>query len=584
MLEDIYILGKEYSKLTGDFPDFIQNPRVDEVLCISFTKKNGELKYDGITFEEFREDEYKKYCYRRLTSRSEDFTPSSKLNKGDKIKTLERFKRWFQNNPNIINIDEDQFSTKGKIGEDLRDIEIDKKKKYLLTLKIGNKYIGEIIPKEWFINKIRERFFEGGGSSICQLCNQRKEVGGKFSLSMLGLEFCNFDKKGFAPSFSQRDSWKEIPICFDCMKFIEYGKSFLDEFLRIETPIGKLSYYIIPSFIFKKSEAIQKFLEKVRLSSYQIENEITKGLIMKEDRLYDLVKEIGDWIRFNFLFFTKEQSRFLIHSYVNDVKPSWINRIFDIEEKCRKEWIFQEAQMKKIFGKKYKNSFLKKHINLRNKKIVWWVQFLHFIYSTKKEYVNTLSNILSNKKISFDLFIHNSIIYLQNTFKNDIKNLNRNVLQTLAIFLFLKRLNLFRMDKNIKNIFSKESNEFFDKYKELFSNNEQKIAFLLGVLGNYVLYVQYLKGGYKFGEEPFRKEFNNLLINKKRLKKILVKCVEKLAQYKKGIPTWFSENLINYLNTKDLNLSTDEISYFFTLGLVCGNLLFKKNEKGGENE
>lgn len=582
MIEDIYTIGKEYAKLENITLDFIQNPKADKIIVIEFDEKDGKLKYQDIRTEDFKKDEWEKYLYRRKSSQGANFTPCAFVTQNKNTKKIDpckTFKKkilsWFNDIPEELEDLKEVIENKRyEIMKNLKTLELENKV-YLLTIKINDRYLKDIVPYGWFLQKIKERFFEDGGRGRCMICNEEKEVGGKFSLSMFGLEFCTFDKQGFAPLFIQKDGWKEISICFDCARYIESGKFFMDNFLN-KRGFG-FNYYIIPSFLFREKKAIKKFIKKIKLTSYHQDMGIYKGIITKEDRLYNIIEDIDDWLSLNFLIYNRPTSqKFVILNYINDVRPSWLYKILKADDLCRSEWIFQEDQMKFVFGKKQKGGFFK----TKNEKISWWVLWLRDIFSSRKEYLNVLSNILSHREITFNILINHFNKFLQKTFKNKNKNLSTSTLHTLAIYLFLRKLRLLRGDKMPEENLS-NSEEIFEKYKSVFANKERKTSFLIGTLANYVLYAQRSEGrGYEYGKEPFRKEFNNLLIDQKRLQKIFRKCVEKLNQYRKGVPKWLSENLRNCLDTKEKwKSSIDEISYFFTLGLVLGNLISNKDKE-----
>ena len=89
MIEDIHALGKYYAELKNVSPDFIQNPNADKVICIEFEHKDKKLAYKGVgPPEDFKEDEWKKYMYRRKSSQGANFTPCA-LIAGDIRKTFE---------------------------------------------------------------------------------------------------------------------------------------------------------------------------------------------------------------------------------------------------------------------------------------------------------------------------------------------------------------------------------------------------------------------------------------------------------------------------------------------------------------
>lgn len=137
-------------------------------------------------------------------------------------------------------------------------------------------------------------------------------------------------------------------------------------------------------------------------------------------------------------------------------------------------------------------------------------------------------------------------------------------------------------EENIEDRIAK----FFEEYKDTFTQPPEKAIFLVGVLVNYLLYVQRDVRGLKWGEEPFRSKLHGLFLDENKIKKLFEKAVGKLGEYKMSYPTL--EKIVGkYLSEagKDWKMSKDEISYYFTLGLTLGSIFTVKkgdNEKGGD--
>jgi len=128
--------------------------------------------------------------------------------------------------------------------------------------------------------------------------------------------------------------------------------------------------------------------------------------------------------------------------------------------------------------------------------------------------------------------------------------------------------------------------KFFDEHSNTFTSAGEKAAFMVGVLVNYLLYVQRDERDVGWGEEPFRSRLYGLMLDETKVKKIFDKAVGKLTEYKRSYPT-LEKITGKYLSEsgKEWKLSKDEISYYFTLGLTLGSIFTFKakedNEKGG---
>lgn len=128
------------------------------------------------------------------------------------------------------------------------------------------------------------------------------------------------------------------------------------------------------------------------------------------------------------------------------------------------------------------------------------------------------------------------------------------------------------------NIKSKNVEEFLKTYEQAFDTPEKKAAFLEGILAKFLLDVQYAHRK----STPFRAKLCGLKLDEMKIKKLLPEIMEKLREYKAGYP-WLEELVTKYLVEADdngWNLSRDEISYYFTLGLILGGIFkYKEDEK-----
>ncbi|OQX85219.1 MAG: hypothetical protein B6D55_07725 [Candidatus Omnitrophica bacterium 4484_70.2] len=596
MIEDIFVLGKAYCNLKGE-PEFLENPNTNYALIIELERKENKLNFQGVKIEKVKED-WKKYMYRKGPSNQYDFTPSSRLRETDK--TINRIIKWTKDNekiiPNLRNVLE---TSKEIIKKEIdKSVKESRSRSFLITITIDGKYLSEILPREFVKNKVIERFgkyenYSSKGEGKCMLCGYEGKVFG-LTLPEIGFQFYNVDKPGFAPNFRQEWSYRQIPMCENCSIILISGKNFLDKYLKFEKTGAGFSFYIIPSFLFKQQSSVEEFIKKVKIWRESPEKDIgeaVKSIISNEDRLYNIIENESDSLRLNFLFFIEQQKRFLILNYISDVRPSWLKKIYGAQIEILRESIFSEEIIQRIFGSKKKGNFFTRFFKTDNSgyigNISWWIAFLKnlFYFEQKnkkskiipKEYIQIFSSILQQRKINFSYILHKFNLFLRDAFKKK-ENLTRDTLQTFSIYIFLNKLSLLSGEKMENKNNSLKNNNMLDY--SIFSNNERKHAFLVGALANYILFIQRSERG----NEPFRSKLNNLIIDQNRLRNIFVECVEKLNQYGKSIPSWLPKNFDKILSTPEKwNSSTDEISYFFTLGLAFGNLLFKE-KKQNNNE
>jgi len=111
---------------------------------------------------------------------------------------------------------------------------------------------------------------------------------------------------------------------------------------------------------------------------------------------------------------------------------------------------------------------------------------------------------------------------------------------------------------------------FFKEYPKAFNRADKRAAFLVGVLTKFLLDVQFARRG----STPFRSKIYGLKLDEKRLKRIFYEAIEKLAEYNVGYPELQSLISKAFVKAEDegWNLSKDEVSYYFALGLNLGGM------------
>jgi len=122
---------------------------------------------------------------------------------------------------------------------------------------------------------------------------------------------------------------------------------------------------------------------------------------------------------------------------------------------------------------------------------------------------------------------------------------------------------------------------FFNQYGAAFDTPNKRAVFLEGVLVKSLLNIQFANRG----SSPFADKLYGLRLNEKRAKKLYPEIIEKLREYKVTyalLETATSKALLDAENN-GWNLTADEVSYFFTLGLVLAPI-FKEQENKTQQE
>ncbi|MBC7074422.1 TIGR02556 family CRISPR-associated protein, partial [Candidatus Parcubacteria bacterium] len=159
-------------------------------------------------------------------------------------------------------------------------------------------------------------------------------------------------------------------------------------------------------------------------------------------------------------------------------------------------------------------------------------------------------------------------------------------LYSLFLYLFLLELGLVggeKMEEQESEVVKKPKNnikeikKFFEKFNYAFDKPEKKAVFLEGVLTRFLLDWQYATRG----STPFKAKLYSLNLDEQRIKKLLVDLESKLMEYDLQY-SQLKELIAMYLVEagNNWNLSKDEISYYFVLGLSLGRMFKSETIEG----
>jgi len=123
---------------------------------------------------------------------------------------------------------------------------------------------------------------------------------------------------------------------------------------------------------------------------------------------------------------------------------------------------------------------------------------------------------------------------------------------------------------------------FFNKFYDFFNSNAKKAIFLEGVLTQYLLNIQYRERK----AAPFRIKLKGLKLDEKQIRKLLPEIQNKLEEYGKNYYRDL-ESIISYYFVSSgnaWNVTNDEISFYFTLGMNLSDLFKKEKNNGGKED
>ena len=624
MIQAIMKIGKwagERDGTIGSIENFIQNPNekgnIKKVLTIALRKQDDCLTYKDVDIEEFRQKYLVKYLYRRGSPNGADVTPTSKYT-GDIKRTFK--KKIVQSIQDItkegknLGLDSDEqervrmiydalSSNEDSITKRLieRAEEIEKGEGAIITLVFlengGKQYIGDIyLFHKTLSSKAKEKYFKQygkealGNNRMCSVClKERAEVYGFVNT----YNFYTVDKPGFVTGgFKQQDAWKNYPVCFECAGNLELGKKYLNENLRFN--FYGFRYLLIPKFFSDK--LIEKSLDVLEDMSDQRAAEIIQSgfdqtyinrLTNAENEILDLISQEKDYVSFDLLFYREKQSAFNILLHIEDILPSRFRVLFELKARLDAIDIFR----KEISKKDGKRLLVFNFRVLRN--------FFPYVSKTRsydKHFLDLVGKIFTLKPIDYHLIIRAIVTKLRSRFVND-EYLRIDCLAGYLLLNYLAGLDILnkggeRMEVNpiedLKGSFSSEDINisekielFFNAHAGFFNNAEKKACFLVGILVQKLLNIQWQENN----ATPFRTKLYGLRLTEPLLKKISYEAQDKLEQYKKNYYRELENVITQYMivGGSGWSLTNDEINFHFTMGMNLADL-FKSKKEGDNND
>ena len=403
----------------------------------------------------------------------------------------------------------------------------------------------------------------------CYICNnQAKEVWGFVNT----YNFYTADKESYvAGGFKQELMWRNYPVCPDCAKILERAKRYADE--KLVFKFCNFNYYIIPELVIHNDNLLKSILNKLeKYKDFSLTD--TKSAIIErseEKILKELSKENNN-INFNFLFFEKSNNAFKILLFLQEIAPTRLKFLIDAKDKVdyqeRKFDIFEEINTKKeTINFNFSFSFIRDF-------------FPNNKYDGKfnKYFLSILNNIFIGKKIDADFLFKRFMEKIGSEFSND-NWIDPLVLKSYKILLYLEQINILERRKGMSKTYGNNFEEFFVE-NSIFDDDMKKAVFLLGVLAKKLLNIQYQERN----ATPFRSRLNGLKIDEKVAKRLLPEIINKLEEYGKNYYSKLETAIGEYMLNADFSkYSIDEISYYFTLGMVLEKY-FKFKEENNQNE
>jgi CRISPR-associated protein Csh1 len=453
---------------------------------------------------------------------------------------------------------------------------------------------------------------------VCSLCFERKEkLWGYVSIY-------NFyaAKTEFAPiagGFRKELAYKNFPVCPDCAGKLKQLKPVIDQYFKFE--FCGFDYFLIPEYVGGPSEketmdliveimvsqhsAQPGELLDTRLGSFTLGKR--KTIVESDEKeVFDYLAETKNTAAYTMLFYAKNQEQFQLLSSVENIFPSQFKAIFAAKERAESHAIFKDMPGKKgeeNYDLTFRFDLLKEFLPPKSEKkrdtaksqkgdkgasdSKDSINVSVGVYP--KAFLETTRSIFKQEPLSYSFLLRRIITFIRRIFTNE-KETDRGYptkMTTLKAFLILKFLYYLGCIKPEKHKVQKEVKvdaryeEFFTEHQDFFDTNAKKSVFMTGVLARHLLDIQSLNRG----ATPFRKRLNGLKLNPALINRIFTEAIEKLEQYDQNYYRELQSDIAQLMITGGLEeLSNDEISYLFTLGMSLNKQFKTKKPEETENK
>jgi len=580
MLAEIKALAEIISAEKGldKLEILVENPRAKSYLHavtidIGYEEKN--LQLTGVSLEQLSDEKRLDYLYRPGAPNGADLSPTAKITKIEKTfsnKIIGWFRHLERNKKSLALKQEDWVFLDGlknlllTNGEYLLT-EVKKKQELLpprenaiITVKINQKYIGEYELFRSILLKL-EGLKDAAISATdkaCSICRQKKEsVSGNVNV----FKFYTNDKPGFiAGGFDEKLAWRNFPVCLDCKLALEMGKAFIESNLKF-TFVRGLEYLLIPKFLFGTTfvskEVLDIFTEGPKKIS--LAGKTVSRMTADESEILGLLLQEKDALSVQLLFLRASRGAERILLLIEDVYPSTLRKIFTAKTDTDAQWEIIERQFNFATLRTF---FAKSDENKRN-------------YDLDKYYLQLVDHIFKLKPVDKDFVLQFIMKKIRHDFNNELDSYHWVVLDGLMTFTFFISLKLMQVhSEEVKTMTQSKFEDFFAGLSPMLSTPAARGIFLLGVLTELLLNVQYAK---RESKPPFLKQLKGLRLTERDIRGLLPKVQSKLNEYDsfdKG-KRQLAEEIATYLLQagESWDLSTDEINFYFAAGMNLANKL-----------
>ncbi len=451
--------------------------------------------------------------------------------------------------------------------------------KNLLTIKINDKLIGDSEYFKPVINNYlqtkNEKYYNKynttslGKNKNCYLCGVESKMVFGFCDTF---KFYSANEDAYiAGGFNKSNTWKNYPICPVCANNLRIARDRL--FKNFDRYFYGNKYLMIPSPTLKKGDFLDFFydlemefkdlsLKKENESNQQLRNEL-------EEEIFETFAKQKDQFTFTFFFYRASNSEFKILQEAEDILPSRFQKIINAKKKM--EYFDEFKNLKGLYKKGVSH----------NLSFNFGIIKTFFPSNFNNDFLDITSKIFKGQRISKSYIYHQISEHLAKGFRNEA--LYHDIEKAMIFLKFLYEIRLIENNKEKVEVkMENKYEDYFQKHPDFYNADWKKGVFLVGVLTQHVMDIQYRERNAR----PFRSRLNGLKLDARAIKRLIPESIEKLEQYKKNYYRELEETIALLMESGEPELKTqsvDEISFYFAMGMNLNKNFKSKREIEGEN-
>lgn len=583
MIENLYRLGKALQsdeKLANYFSPW-QNPfpsgDTDSLNVIFFPITNGIVQ--AYEIEAFKPQLLKQYLYRKPAGANgaplvptTPFYPSEQKDKhlDNLSKMMSRLTRAFQANIGLYFNSESAYEVgMASIEAQLAGFEGNTKDRYLLTVKVNGKWLGEFDENlQLFYDEAYSKYYEKSSAKekLCAITYQYGEVWGRVDTLGFTVNDTTFSRSGFDDAFS----YKMFPVSPDAVRLLEGAKEYAMEKLRRR--YSSLEYIILPHFL-QESDKMLKFAvaKIVKEDNERSIEDFSKAIFSNEQVIYELSMwddNLKEGVFYDILFFQRNQAQLALKLHLTDLLPSRFSAIFKAKQTVEKRY-----------------QALNRIENTKGEITEFYITFnkiqRYFSQVIRKEtifnpfFFKLIEAVFYGQAIDESTILKAFQKQIQEDFKQRHESSLRYIItlkEAFALWHFFAALGLFTNKKYIvmdDKPSPRTYADFVAEHPDFFNDSYKKAAFNMGCLVSILTAAQYNK----LKSEPFLERLNSLSLDEVELRKLFPILLDKMRQYEDIDKFRFAyvqelrASIVAAL-IKPTDLDRTEISFAFTAGMV----------------